>query len=131
MSTKPKVPDKTANAPCSQNFELYKGKIHKSGTDGINKINDNLFEDWYSPTNAHGKREVLTVHAKAKEECEKLLKEKIPKVRARLRRKRYIKTIIIINGRINLVRNRPVPCQERYNLSSFHKVIKQRIFFLK
>lgn len=80
-----KVPDKTSNAPCSANFEPYKGKIRKSGTGGIYKINDTLFEGRYSPTNAHGKREVHTVYAKTREECEKLLEEMIPKVRAEIK----------------------------------------------
>lgn len=80
-----KVPEKTVNAPCSANFEPYKGKIRKSGTGGIYKINDKLFEGRYSPTNAHGKREVHTVYAKNREECEKLLEEMISKVRAEIK----------------------------------------------
>lgn len=80
-----KVPEKAVNAPCSANFEPYKGKIRKSGTGGIYKINDNLFEGRYSPTNARGKREVHTVYAKTREECEKLLEEMIPKVRAEIK----------------------------------------------
>lgn len=80
-----KVPEKDVNAPCSANFEPYKGKIRKSGTGGIYKINDNLFEGRYSPTNARGKREVHTVYAKTREECEKLLEEMIPKVRAEIK----------------------------------------------
>ena len=79
------VPEKTANAPCSANFEPYKGKIRKAGTGGIYQISDNLFEGRYSPTNAHGKREVHTVYAKTREECEKLLEEMIPKVRAEIK----------------------------------------------
>lgn len=80
-----KVPEKDVNAQCSQNFEPYKGKIRKSGTGGIYKINDNLFEGRYSPTNARGKREVHTVYAKTREECEKLLEEMISKVRAEIK----------------------------------------------
>lgn len=80
-----KVPEKDVNAQCSQNFEPYKGKIRKSGTGGIYKINDTLFEGRYSPTNAHGKREVHTVYAKTREECEKLLEEMIPQVRAEIK----------------------------------------------
>ena len=79
------VPEKTANAPCSANFEPYKGKIRKAGTGGIYQISDTLFEGRYSPTNAHGKREVHTVYAKTREECEKLLEEMIPKVRAEIK----------------------------------------------
>lgn len=77
-----KVPNISTKSPCSQKFESYKGKIRKSGTGGIYKLNDHLFEGRYSPTNAHGKREVHTVYAKTKEECERLLEEMIPKVRA-------------------------------------------------
>ena len=79
------VPEKAANAPCSANFEPYKGKIRKAGTGGIYQISDTLFEGRYSPTNAHGKREVHTVYAKTKDECEKLLEEMIPKVRAEIK----------------------------------------------
>ena len=80
-----KYPKKTANAPCQANFEPYKGKIRKAGTGGIYQISDNLFEGRYSPTNAHGKREIHTVYAKTREECEKLLEEMIPKVRAEIK----------------------------------------------
>ena len=69
-------------APSSlESFEPYKGKIRKSGTGGIYELNDHLFEGRYSPTNAYGKREVHTVYAKTREECERLLDEMIPKVR--------------------------------------------------
>jgi len=79
------VPEKAVNAPCSANFEPYKGKIRKAGTGGIYQISGNLFEGRYSPTNAHGKREIHTVYAKTREECEKLLEEMIPKVRAEIK----------------------------------------------
>ena len=68
----------------TQPFEPYKGKIRKSGTGGIYELNDHLFEGRYSPTNAYGKREVHTVYAKTREECERLLNEMIPKVRAEI-----------------------------------------------
>ena len=72
-------------APSSvESFEPYKGKIRKSGTGGIYELNDHLFEGRYSPTNAYGKREVHTVYAKTREECERLLNEMIPKVRAEI-----------------------------------------------
>ena len=72
-------------APSSvETFEPYKGKIRKSGTGGIYELNDHLFEGRYSPTNAYGKREVHTVYAKTREECERLLSEMIPKVRAEM-----------------------------------------------
>lgn len=80
-----KVPAQSRKTPCSANFEPYKGKIRKSGTGGIYKINDNLFEGRYSPTNAYGKREAHRVYAKTREECERLLEEMIPKVRAMIK----------------------------------------------
>ena len=70
----PKLPAQTRQA---QPFEPYKGKIRKSGTGGIYELNDHLFEGRYSPTNAYGKREVHTVYAKTREECERLLDEMI------------------------------------------------------
>ena len=76
---------KQAPAQEAQPFEPYKGKIRKSGTGGIYELNDHLFEGRYSPTNAYGKREVHTVYAKTREECERLLDEMIPKVRAEIK----------------------------------------------
>ena len=73
-------------APSSaESFEPYKGKIRKSGTGGIYELNDHLFEGRYSPTNAYGKREVHTVYANTREECERLLSEMIPKVREEIK----------------------------------------------
>ena len=71
--------------PSAESFEPYKGKIRKSGTGGIYELNDHLFEGRYSPTNAYGKREVHTVYANTREECERLLSEMIPKVRAEIK----------------------------------------------
>ena len=72
---------KQSPAQEAQPFEPYKGKIRKSGTGGFYELNDHLFEGRYSPTNAYGKREVHTVYAKTREECERLLDEMISKVR--------------------------------------------------
>ena len=44
-----------------------------------------LFEGRYSLTNAHGKREVHTVYAKTKEECEVRLETMIAEVRERIK----------------------------------------------
>ena len=44
----------------------------------------NLYEGRYSPTNAQGKREVHTVYAKTKEECETLLEQMIAEVKAKI-----------------------------------------------
>lgn len=63
----------------------YRGKIRNSGTGGIYEINDHLFEGRYTPTNARGKREVHTVYAKTKEECEAMLEQMIAEVRARIK----------------------------------------------
>ena len=65
-------------------FTPYKGKVRKSGTGGIYEINDHLYEGRYTPTNAHGKREVHTVYAKTREEVEPLLEQMITEVRARI-----------------------------------------------
>ena len=65
-------------------FDPYRGKIRKPGTGGIYELNDHLFEGRYSPTNAQGKREVHTVYARTKEECEALLEQMIAEVRERI-----------------------------------------------
>lgn len=80
-----KVLGESTKSSCAQNFEPYKGKIRKSGTGGIYKLNDRLFEGRYSPTNAYGKREVHTVYAKTKEECESLLEMMIIEVRTKIK----------------------------------------------
>lgn len=80
--------------PRPEPFAPYKGKIRKPGTGGIYEINDHLFEGRYSPTNAQGKREVHTVYAKTKEECEALLERMIAEVRERItEEKRQIKEV--------------------------------------
>ena len=75
------VPTESTKPPVIANFEPYRGKIRKSGTGGIYEINDHLYEGRYTPTNAHGKREVHTVYAKNREECEQLLEQMIVEVR--------------------------------------------------
>ena len=55
--------------------------MRKPGTGGIYELNDHLFEGRYSPTNAQGKREVHTVYAKTKTECEVLLEKMIVEVK--------------------------------------------------
>lgn len=66
-------------------YDPYKGKIRKSGSGGIYKINDHLYEGRYTPTNAYGKREPHNVYAKTREECETLLEKMIKEVRARIK----------------------------------------------
>ena len=67
-------------------FEPYKGKVRRSGTGGIYELNDHLFEGRYSPTNAQGKREVHTVYAHTREECEEKLAEMIVRVRKEIKK---------------------------------------------
>ncbi len=56
------------------------------------QINDHLFEGRYTPTNAHGKREVHTVYAKTREEVEPLLERMIAEVRTQIKEeKRQLK----------------------------------------
>ena len=81
------LPTEGGKPPVSPPFAPYKGKVRKPGTGGIYELNDHLFEGRYSPTNAQGKREVHTVYAKTKEECEVLLEQMIAEVRNRSRRK--------------------------------------------
>ena len=66
-------------------YDPYRGKIRKSGSGGIYKINDHLYEGRYTPTNAYGKRESHNVYAKTRDECETLLEKMIEEVRARIK----------------------------------------------
>ena len=79
------TPAEQENAPQRAKFEPYRGKVRKSGTGGIYRINDHLFEGRYTPTNAHGKREVHTVYAKTRVEVEPLLEQMITEVRAQIK----------------------------------------------
>ena len=79
------LPTEGGKPPVSPPFAPYKGKVRKPGTGGIYELNDHLFEGRYSPTNAQGKREVHTVYAKTKEECEALLEQMIAEVRERIK----------------------------------------------
>lgn len=67
-----------------ERFSAYTGKIRKPGTGGLYELNDHLYEGRFSPTNAQGKREVHTVYAKTKEECETLLEQMIAEVKAKI-----------------------------------------------
>lgn len=79
------LPTEGEKTPVSPPFSPYKGKVRKPGTGGIYELNDHLYEGRYSPTNAYGKREVYTVYAKTKEECEALLEQMIDEVRERIK----------------------------------------------
>ena len=48
-------------------------------------INDHLYEGWYTPTNAYGKRESHNIYAKTREECEEKLAEMITEVKAQIK----------------------------------------------
>ncbi len=78
------LPAAEGKPPVRPPFAPYRGKFRKPGTGGIYEINDHLFEGRYTPTNAQGKREVHTVYAKTKEECEALLEKMIAEVRERI-----------------------------------------------
>ena len=79
------LPVGDGKTPVRPPFAPYKGKVRKPGTGGIYELNDHLYEGRYSPTNAYGKREVHTVYAKTKEECEALLEKMIADVRERIK----------------------------------------------
>lgn len=81
----PQLPAEDGKPPVRPPFAPYKGKVRKPGTGGIYELNDHLFEGRYSPTNAQGKREVHTVYAKTKEECEVRLETMIAEVRERIK----------------------------------------------
>ena len=78
------TPDQDTNEPCRRKFEAVQGKIRRAGTGCITKINDNLYEGRYSPRGADGKRISKNIYAKTREECERLLAEMIPKVKAEI-----------------------------------------------
>ena len=65
-------------------YDPYKGKVRKSGTGGIYKLNDHLYEGRYTPTNADGKREAHNIYAHTLEECEEKLQQMIEEVRAQI-----------------------------------------------
>ena len=79
-----------------------KSNLRKSGTGGIYQITDHLFEGRSTPTNAQGKREVHTVYAKTKEECEGLVEKMIAEVRERIKEeKRGMKTESMTESRVS------------------------------
>ena len=79
------LPAKGGKPPVSPPFAPYKGKVRKPSTGGIYELNGHLYEGRYSPTNAQGKREMHTVYAKTREECEALLQKMIAEVRERIK----------------------------------------------
>lgn len=85
VSTEDKqTPDQDANEPCRRKFEAVQGKIRKAGTGCLYQVSENLWEGSYFPRLADGKRKKFNIYAKTKEECEILLAEMIPKVKAEI-----------------------------------------------
>ena len=81
-------PEKPAEEPAkglNESFTPYKGKIRKSGSGCIYKINDHLYEGSFSPTHANGKRVKHNVYAETREEVEVKLAELIERVREEIR----------------------------------------------
>lgn len=93
------LPAEDEKTPVSPPFAPYKGKVRKPGTGGIYELNDHLFEGRYSPTNAQGKREVHTVYAKTKEECEALLEKMIAEVREQIKEEKQQMKSLTTAGR--------------------------------
>lgn len=78
------TPDQDTNEPCKPKFEAVQGKIRKPGTGCLYQVSDNLWEGSYFPKLPDGKRKKFNVYAKTREECEILLSEMIPKVKAEI-----------------------------------------------
>ena len=93
------LPTEGGKPPVSPPFAPYTGKVRKPGTGGIYELNDHLFEGRYSPTNAQGKREVHTVYAKTKEECEVLLEQMIVEVREQIKEEKRQMKLLTTAGR--------------------------------
>lgn len=70
--------------PLVSDFVPYVGKIRKSGTGCITKINKKLYEGRFSPTGADGKRIARNVYAQTRGECEEKLAELIVRMRAEI-----------------------------------------------
>lgn len=74
------VESQSSKTPDKQKFEPNSGKIRKSGTGCISKINDNLYEGRYSPK-VNGKRMARNVYAATREECEQKLAKMIAQMK--------------------------------------------------
>lgn len=72
------------NKPLVSDFVPYVGKIRKSGTGCISKINEKLYEGRYSPTGADGKRVQRNIYASTLEECEEKLAKLIIQIKAEI-----------------------------------------------
>ena len=78
------TPEQHTKGPCKPKFEAVQGKIRRAGTGCLYQINENLWEGSYSPKLADGKRKKFTVYAKTRKECEVLLADMIPKIKAEI-----------------------------------------------
>lgn len=78
------TPNQDTNKPCKAKFEAVENKIRKAGTGCLYQISENLWEGSYFPRLPDGKRKKFNVYAKTREECEVLLAEMIPKVKAEI-----------------------------------------------
>ena len=65
-------------------FTPYTGKIRRSGTGCTSMLNDHLYEERFTLTNADGKRISKNVYAKTREECEEKLSELIVRMKAEI-----------------------------------------------
>lgn len=72
------------NEPCIPKLEAGQGKIRKPATECLHQVSNNLWEGSYFPKLPDGKRNKFNVYAKTREECEVLLAEMIPKVKAEI-----------------------------------------------
>lgn len=54
-------------------FQPYKSKYRKTGNGSVYQLNDHLWEEKYSPRDAHGKQISRNMYAKSEEECEEKL----------------------------------------------------------
>lgn len=78
----------------SATIEPYKPKVRKSVTGCVTMINNHLYEDRFTPTNAYGKREAHNIYANTREECEEKLAAMIIKIKADIRaEKERLKTM--------------------------------------
>ena len=80
-------PEKPAEEPTkglNEPFTPYKGKIRKSGSGCIYKINDHLYEGSFSPTHANGKRVKHNVYAETRDQSETILAEMITEKKAEI-----------------------------------------------
>ena len=77
-------PFKTVSSEFDGNFEPYKPKIRKSGTECVYQVSDTLWEGSFYPRLPDGKRKKFNVYAKTREKCEKKLAKMIAEKKAEI-----------------------------------------------